>query len=41
MITRIFYGASIGMAWAIALILMGAAGRAMVELLMIGWNLLS
>lgn len=40
MITRIFYGTAIGMAWALALILFGVAARLMVELLLIGWRVL-
>lgn len=39
MITRIFYGTAIGLAWALALVLMGAAARAMFELFNVGWGM--
>lgn len=39
MITRIFYGTAIGLAWAMSVVMGGIALRAMVELFQVGWNL--
>lgn len=36
MITRIFYGVGVGMAWGLSLIIMGMLTRFMVELFLIG-----
>lgn len=39
MISRIFYGTALGLAWAVSLVMMGIAVRATVELFHLGWRL--